>query len=195
MCNAQERERERERGEKKRREGGERVNERQLEKIYPRVVEGSDIRVPQLAAVGFDARSPRWKGWTDGPQPYGRPSGGVQPEWWQGAERRRQGEGCEPASPRVGSARRPMRARRITGSSSMPKRDLSSRGLFRAKMHAFLRISSFFSVSFTPFSRIGERNRGVDFGFDEWRRVSSSMFGHLKDLHDRYVGYYCFSNS
>lgn len=159
------------------------------------MVEGSDIRVPQLAAVGFDARSPRWKGWTDGPrraQPCGRPPGGVQPEWWQGAERRRQGEGCEPASPRVGSARRPMRARRVVRDRARC-RNGSPRSLFRGRrgIARFIsrqdacvssRTSFFFSLPFfTSFSRtfVG--------GIVGLISLSTNGGGH--------VGYYCFSNS
>lgn len=130
-----------------------REGERQLEKIYPRVVKGKDIGVPRLAADEMDAgfhagplEGMRTDGWTDEglspvhrrsrcSQPYGRPRA---PHWGAGgvvagAGRCRWGEGLRSrppqhdSSPRVGSARRPMREHgfqrswkpRIAGSSSM----------------------------------------------------------------------------
>lgn len=53
--------------------GGRREGERQLEKIYPRVVKGKDVGVPRLAADEMDAgfhadplEGMRTDGWTDG---------------------------------------------------------------------------------------------------------------------------------
>lgn len=115
----------RERGREEVREG-----ERQLEKIYPRVVKGKDIGVPRLAAdemdAGFHAGPLEGMRRTDGPtkgcrrcidalgaaSPMGdhEPPIGVQAEWWQGRGDAGGGRACEAGlrstTPRRGLDRR-----------------------------------------------------------------------------------------
>lgn len=145
----------RERGREEVREG-----ERQLEKIYPRVVKGKDIGVPRLAAdemdAGFHAGPLEGMRRTDGPtkgcrrcidalgaaSPMGdhEPPIGVQAEWWQGRGDAGGGRACEAGlrctTPRRGLDRRGARCA-STVSSDRGNRELRDRARCARAFHAF----------------------------------------------------------
>lgn len=160
--------------------------ERQLEKIYPRAVKGKDIGVPRLAADEMDAAfdadslegvrtdregssSPVHRRSRCSRRPYGRPRGAEPPRWGAGGVVAGRGEagggrGCEAdSSPRVGSARRPMRATgfpaivwkaRTAGSSSMRSarpRDLSREDVCVSQHSIFSILSPCFFQIFWEF--------------------------------------------